>query len=121
MSSNSRVIKLKSEDIIGSEANLECRIEAIAVAKLPQSVTNLPFEDSLGALEETIQLLSYAHFRATIFEECLVEGLIQVRLRAFRNVLRTTQMWHSHFQPLGLGFLLRRESTDQSGRKRIRR
>ena len=87
------------------EANLKSRIETVAVAELLDSVTNLPFEDSLGTFEETIQLYSNAHFRATIFKQSLVKGLIQVLLRAFRNVLRTTQLWHRHFEPLG--FLLR--------------
>ena len=50
------------------EANLKSRIETVAFAELLDSVTNLPFEDSLGTFEETIQLYSYAHFRATIFK-----------------------------------------------------
>lgn len=55
--------------------HLESRVIELAMAKLLESVVNFPFVDALGALEELIQLLPHADFRAAVLKKPVVKCL----------------------------------------------
>lgn len=48
--------------------NLEGGVIELAIAKLPESVADFPFENTFSALEKLVQLLSNANLGATFFE-----------------------------------------------------
>lgn len=80
--------------------DLERRAIELAIAKLPESVVDLPFEDSLAALEEVVELPSNADLGAAILEQPLVQSFLQVLTRPSRHAPAATQQLKRHFRPL---------------------
>ncbi|KAM1356728.1 hypothetical protein ACFX2H_030624 [Malus domestica] len=77
---------------IHSFRELESRVVKLAFAKLLESVADLPFVNSLAALEDFIELLPNAHLGAAVFEQPQVQSLLQVLARPLRHALRPPEL-----------------------------
>ena len=78
--------------------DLESGVVEFALAKLLESVADLPFEDALAALDELIELLADAELGAAVFEEPDVESFLYVLRRPLRHALGAPKLLqHRHF------------------------
>lgn len=77
---------------------LESRVIEAAATELLDGVSDFPFEDVFGALEELIELLTDTDLRSAVLEETMVKGFVEVLLRrSLYDVSRPAQMSQRHF------------------------
>ena len=77
---------------------LESWVIEAAATELLDRVSDFPFEDVFGALEEVIELLTDTDLRSAVLEETMVKGFVEVLLRrSLYDVSRPAQMSQRHF------------------------